>query len=127
MAASQKAAAALRTIEHTTLFQLARQRFGPDPWTWAFQCPGCGHVATGRSFPPEHAEQVSVACARMYQDPQGCTRMANDEQSPGPWRVLMQDGTSLWCFALAPPRITLPEGPEAARPSGAEQEAACSS
>jgi hypothetical protein len=44
------AATEYRTISQPDLLALLRERFGPDPGDWAFVCPQCGDVATGREF-----------------------------------------------------------------------------
>ena len=39
--------AATRTLTVAQMRAEARARYGPDIRTWAYQCPACGHVATG--------------------------------------------------------------------------------
>lgn len=104
MAAHQRAAvhARARTLGHDVLIRMARQRFGQDASRWAFQCPSCGHVATADDFPKDKRSRLSVECARRYSKELGCAQVAYLPPEPGPWTVLLQDGSRLFCFALAP-------------------------
>lgn len=52
----------------TTLHQVhtrARARFGPDPADWAFQCPACEYVTTGREM-TWILSQLPAATAAQY-------------------------------------------------------------
>lgn len=44
------------TITHAEFLATLRERFGPDPADWAFECPSCGDVATGDDFKAALAE-----------------------------------------------------------------------
>jgi hypothetical protein len=117
-----------RTLTLTQLAAEARERFGPNPAQWAFQCPMCGDIATAADFPPEMREAVSIDCVGRYRgalsapdaDPTGAQPQRGCGYSAhglvhGPWEITLPDGGSLHCFPLAPaPDKTDEEtGPEA--------------
>lgn len=101
-----------------------RARFGPDPMDWAFRCPSCDDVATGRDFTEalaarpraKHGEPVTAsdllgqecigrtlgALARTGKyTGRGCDWCAYG-LFPGPQAIVMPDGHSVWSFPLAP-------------------------
>lgn len=60
------------TITQDELRTLLVDRFGPDPYRWAFQCPACGDVATGADFrdaltehPRTHRDGTPVAASDL--------------------------------------------------------------
>lgn len=44
-----------------------RQRFGDDPYLWAFECPNCGDVATGAEFRDALADSEVATSAVLGQ------------------------------------------------------------
>lgn len=130
-------------LTHAEFLADARDRFGDNPADWAFKCPNCGDIATGRDFrkalsehPPERKGQAVIASDVMGQECIGRTLGVDSERGcdwaaygllPGPCEVVMPDGQSSWTFELAPAPATLPtptpgSAPEAAAPA-AEAEA----
>lgn len=109
------------TIEHRTLTQAelaqeAAARFGPDPMTWAFQCPRCSDVATPADFPPQHRERIGQECVGRHrgalqgpagtpdgrgQADRGCDWTAYG-LIPAPWTVTLPNGHCVGSFPLAP-------------------------
>ncbi|WP_435113337.1 VVA0879 family protein [Nocardiopsis synnemataformans] len=101
----------------------ARARFGPDPLEWAFQCPYCHDVATGRDFtqaldinPRTHPNGDPVTGLHVMgqhcigrelgalNDPPTHTRGCSSAAYgffPGPWTVLMPDGENVHAFPFA--------------------------
>lgn len=109
---------------HLTQTQLAAEaiaRFGPDPLDWAFRCPACSHVQTGRDCLPGHRERVCTGCM-------GCGLVAEEVGPPSAladalW--IVQVPGAAWpspCFPLADAldADTLPPGHSG--PHGASQD-----
>ncbi|KIF67573.1 hypothetical protein HY68_01310 [Streptomyces sp. AcH 505] len=128
-------------LTHAEFLADARDRFGDNPADWAFKCPNCGDVATGRDFrkalsahPRERKGQAVVASDVMGQECIGRTLGVDSERGcnwaaygllPGPCEVVMPDGQSSWTFELAPAPVSetaseaAPEdATEAAAPAG---------
>lgn len=75
--------------------------FGPNGLDWAFQCPRCGTVATGRDFPPEARKSVGQECVGRHVENVDCNWVAYG-LIRGPWEVVMADGHSAFSFPFAP-------------------------
>jgi hypothetical protein len=117
-------------LMHATWMSLLRDRFGPDPRDWAFVCPGCGDVATGKDLeealarnPRQHSERGggerpvtfgdllgqecigrTLGALDGTNDPyegRGCTWAAYG-LIPGPIGVHMPNGAEIRVFKAAP-------------------------
>jgi hypothetical protein len=127
-----------RKLTQAELLAEARERFGEDPLDWAFQCPGCGDVATGRDFRQvladhsrtEHDGRATLASDLLGQECIGRTLGVLEgppTKSPsgpaargcdwaaygffhGPWEIVMPDGHSAWAFPLANPVLVARDG-----------------
>lgn len=112
-----------RTLTQDELLTELRTRFGEDPMDWAFQCPTCEDIATGRDFsqvlkdqPRTRPDGTTVtasdllgqecigrllgALATPPTHTRGCSRVAYGF-IPAPWTVVI-DGISRSAFPLAP-------------------------
>lgn len=111
------------TITQDEFLALLRGRFGEDHLNWAFQCPACGDVATGRDFATalrEHPRTrkdgspvmvsdvlgqqcigrvLGVLMPGRYQG-RGCDWAAFG-LSRGPVTVIAPDGAKMYCFPVA--------------------------
>lgn len=119
-----------RTLTQQQLLAEARDRFGKDPLDWAFLCPACGDVATGRDFRaalaehPRNArgEQVTVSgllgqeCIGRTDKARGCDWAASGLIA-GPWTVELPHGRVRRSFPLA----EAPAGEQSARDEGGAQ------
>ncbi|NEA22643.1 VVA0879 family protein [Actinomadura bangladeshensis] len=118
-----------RKLTQAELVAEARARFGDDPLDWAFECPSCGDVATGRDFREALAEHPrknrdgsdTIASDVLGQECIGRTvgalkGPANDTGKgqakrgcdwcaygffPGPWEIILPDGRTMNGFPLA--------------------------
>lgn len=107
-----------RKLTQAELVAEATERFGEDKMAWAFVCPSCGDVATGKDFALQGlapawvgqeciGRQLADWRRRGEEAPvRGCDYAAYGLIS-GPWEVVVQDqGTpvprSIWAFPLAP-------------------------
>lgn len=100
----------------------ARRRFGNDPHDWAFTCPGCGHTATARDYPPGHEDRAGQDCIGRWHPERGCLRTANGYIT-GPWLIRLADGRIVGSFPLATPEARtapLSASRETARTDGPE-------
>lgn len=118
-----------RKLTQAELVDEARARFGDDPLDWAFQCPSCGDIATGRDFSDALAERprtdrdgrATIASDLLGQEcigrtlgalagpatrdgkgqaKRGCDWCAYGLFS-GPWEIELPDGRSVSAFPLA--------------------------
>lgn len=113
-----------RTLTQTELVTELRGRFGEDPMDWAFQCPSCKDIATGRDFshalkdhPRTRPDGTAVTASDLLgQDcigrllgalatppthTRGCDWIAYGFL-PGPWQIRMPDDRLVPSFPLAP-------------------------
>lgn len=111
-----------RRLTQAELVAEARDRFGDDPLDWAFRCPTCGDVATGRDFrqaladhPRERDGKPTIASDVLAQECIGRTlgALGRDDYTGrgcnwaayglirGPWEVVLPNGSSAWGFPLA--------------------------
>lgn len=114
-----------RTLTQAELLAELQARFGHDPMNWAFQCPSCGDVATGRDFrealaahPRHERGQAVTASDVLGQECIGRTLGALSKSGGkykgrgcdwcayglfgGPWTVTLPDGGTMRCSPLAP-------------------------
>lgn len=118
-----------RRLTQEELVAEARERFGDNPFDWAFECPNCGDVATAHDFSKVLAQNLRerdgkpvMASDLLGQEcigrllgalkgpdgteggrgeaPRGCDWTAYG-LFRGPWEVVMPDGHSAWGFPLA--------------------------
>lgn len=113
-----------RKLTQPELVAEARARFGDNPALWAFRCPNCGDVATGRDFkealaahPIRRKDGTDViASDRLGQEcigrilgalirgesytGRGCDWTAYG-LFHGPWQIEMRDGHIAYGFPLA--------------------------
>lgn len=104
-----------RTLTQEELLAEARERFGPDPLDFAFQCPACGDIATIRDFQEAgdgaRAGQECIgrllgaiartpAGERAAHEGRGCNWAAYG-LFPGPWAITMPGGKTVRSFPLA--------------------------
>lgn len=118
-----------RKLTQAELLAELRQRFGDDPMGWAFKCPRCGDIATGRDFrealeahPHQHRSGEPVTASDVLGKEcigrtlgalgangkytgRGCDWTAHG-LFRGPWEITMPDGHSTWGFPLAPAPVT---------------------
>jgi len=121
----------MRKIEHRELTQAelvkeATERFGGDPYGWAFQCPACGDVASGADFREALArkerknatvsdvlgqECIGRLLGALEGGPSKDGGRSRAERGcdwcayglfPAPWTVKLPDGKTISCFPLAP-------------------------
>jgi hypothetical protein len=114
-----------RRLTQDELHDLLVGRFGDDPMRWAFRCPRCGDVATGRDI-----SEALAADPRTGKDGEavttsdvlgqecvgrliGALRVKAGEYGgrgcdwcsfglfPGPWFVATPDGQQIPCFPVA--------------------------
>jgi hypothetical protein len=114
-----------RQLTQAELVAEARERFGDDPLDWAFQCPNCGDVATGRDFRDALAKAPitnTSASDLLGQECIGRILGALDGPAgtgggrgqagrgcdwaaygliPGPWTIVLPDGGTARGFPLA--------------------------
>jgi hypothetical protein len=105
-----------RKLTQAELCAEAAERFGPDPKTWAFQCPRCGDIAVVGDFPEGEEGRLGQECMGRWRgalkgEPtddggrsiaeRGCDWTAYG-LFRGPWEIVMPDGRSVWGFPLAP-------------------------
>lgn len=103
----------VRELTRDELIDLARQRFGDNPESWAFMCPKCTDVAVIQDFrdagaPPEvlGEECVGRYLGALLDDNysgRGCGWCAFDEYT-GPWIIKLGNGDVYGSFPLAPGR-----------------------
>jgi hypothetical protein len=111
-----------RKLTQQQLGELARERFGNDPKTYAFKCPSCGDVATIADFieagAPDAAGQdcigrhLGALSKTAKYAGRGCDWAAYG-LFRGPWEIVMpaEDGKperSAWSFPLADAPATVP-------------------
>jgi len=110
-------------LTQADLYAMLVERFGADPWGWAFQCPACDDVATVRALqdaldaaPRTNREGAAVVATHIIgqecigrslgalENPptneRGCDWVAFG-LIPGPWEVLLPGGRSMRCFPVA--------------------------
>jgi hypothetical protein len=121
-----------RKLTQQELVGEARARFGDDPLRWAFHCPSCGDIATGRDFREALAEHprkerdghATTASDLLGQECIGRTLGALEGPPTtdsgksraergcdwaaygffrGPWEIVLPNGDSAWSFPLAEP------------------------
>lgn len=116
-----------RKLTQAELVAEARQLFGDEPLDWAFLCPSCGDIATGREFRQALAEHprtrndgdpviasdvIGQECIgrtlgalrkdiEKYQG-RGCDWVSYGLFA-GPWEVALPSGRSMYAFPLAAP------------------------
>lgn len=118
-----------RRLTQAELVAEARSRFGDDPLGWAFQCPRCGDVATGRDFREALADHsrtnrdgsatiasdllgqecigrtLGALAGPATEDGKGQARRGCDWCAygffPGPWEIELPDGRTVSGFPLA--------------------------
>lgn len=114
-----------RKLTQAELVTEARDRFGDDPLTWAFQCPSCGDVANGEDFrqaltehprtnlrtnePVIASDIVGRECigrtlgalSRKSYKGRGCDWAAYGLFA-GPWEITLPNGRTAHSFPLAP-------------------------
>lgn len=111
-----------RTLTQDELLTELRERFGADPMDWAFQCPRCKDIATGRDFSQALADVPGVTASDLLgrhcigrnlgaldtppTNARGCD-WASYGLFSGPWTVVAPDGTKRSAFPIAP----APNGP----------------
>lgn len=99
-----------RKLTLAELHAEARERFGDDPTTWAFECPNCGDVATAADFiragvgagdpiGQECIGRTRAAARRRGEPGRGCNYAAYGLIA-GPWEVAAPDRT-IFSFPLA--------------------------
>lgn len=113
-----------RKLTQAELWAEARERFGADSRDWAFECPGCGDVATAREFIAAAALGASLVGQECIGRQLGALDKTGKPYTGrgcdwaayglfhGPWEVVMpgQDGQpeySVWSFPLAPAPVQL--------------------
>lgn len=89
-----------RSLTEAAFRAEAIARFGPDPTVWAFECPGCGDVATAADFPAGLGERAGAECVGRHVTGRGCPRTAFG-LIPGPWLLMLADGSVVGSFPLA--------------------------
>lgn len=118
-----------RTLTKDDLISEATRLFGDEPMDWAFECPNCGDVATGRDFRKaleEHPRTGSDGKRLVASDltgqecigrtlgalkgpptadgrgeaTRGCDWTANG-LFRGPWRIELPEDREMWAFPLA--------------------------
>lgn len=115
-------ASRVRKLTQAELTAEARERFGDDPRTYAFQCPHCDDIATIQEFidagdgARSGQECIGRLLGALKKDAQpykgrGCDWAAYG-LFHGPWEIVMpaEDGKperSAWSFPLAPAPSTL--------------------
>lgn len=108
-----------RVLTQAELVAEMTQRFGPDTWRWAFQCPRCSDIACAADFRAAGAKphRVGQECVGRYLGaldgpPTRDTGMARAARGcdwvayglpRGPWFVVMPDGSEAPIFPIAPP------------------------
>lgn len=119
----------IRRLTQNELIAEAVERFGGDPMNWAFKCPGCGDVATGRDFrealaahPRQGTSGKALTASSLLgqecvgrtlgalrrdakYDGRGCDWAAYGLVS-GPWFVALPNGREIPSFSLAEPVAT---------------------
>ena len=112
-----------RKLTQDELTEEARERFGPDPMQWAFQCPRCGDVATLQDFKDAGASPNMAGQECIGRVLGGLTRRADGTKGGkkrgergcdwaayglfrGPWEVVVpaegdRPERSVWGFPLA--------------------------
>lgn len=118
-----------RVLTQEELWAEARARFGEHSIDWAFQCPGCGDIATGtqiRDALAEHPRQAEGRSRNVrYEEVlgqecigrilgktanRGC-QYAAFGFIHGPWQVALPHRTKpMYCFPLAPAPEFPPRG-----------------
>lgn len=120
-----------RKLTQNELIAEAVERFGGDPMNWAFKCPFCGDVATGRDFrealeahPRTHASGEALTASSLLGQEcigrtlgvlrrdakytgRGCNWAAYGLFS-GPWFVVLPSGREVASFPLAEVRAEVP-------------------
>lgn len=96
-----------RTITLDQLHQEARARFGPDHTRWAYQCPICGHAASGNDVIDHVNQQPVIRDGRSYLAwnrvlGQFCLACPATAASHGTTIVTLPDGREARVFELAP-------------------------
>jgi hypothetical protein len=111
-----------RTLTQDELVEEARSKFGDNPLNWAFTCPSCGDVATGRDFkkaltahprtrdgqPVTASDVLGQECigrtlgalATPPTHQRGCDWAAYGLIG-GPWTVTLPEGRTIHAFPLA--------------------------
>lgn len=104
-----------RRLTQEELATEAAQCFGPDPRTWAFQCPRCGDIAVAGDFPVGEEGRLGQECVGRWRGAlkgpangnagQGVAERGCDWTAyglfRGPWEIVLPDGRSIWGFPLA--------------------------
>jgi len=113
-----------RKLTQAELLTELKGRFGDDPMDWAFQCPHCKDVATGRDFrealtahPHQNRDGSPVTASDVLgQECIGRTLGALGRDGkyagrgcdwcayglfPGPWLIVTPDGREIASFPLA--------------------------
>lgn len=98
-----------RSLTQQEFAQMATARFGHEVIYWAYECPNCGDIARVRDFPPSKRMLAGIECIGRHVEGRGCKRTAYG-MVPGPWAVMLPDGTIADCFALAPAPSQAPQG-----------------
>lgn len=104
-----------RKLTQNQLLAEVRERFGDDPMDWAFTCPTCQTVTTGRelsdalkAYPRRNrngdktitSDLLGRECIGRTHPEMGCDWAAYG-LFRGPWEVELPDGESQWCFPIA--------------------------
>lgn len=112
------------SLTHAEFLATLEERFGKDPRDWAFKCPSCGDIATGRDFqealqkfPRTHKGEPLTASAILGQECIGRTIGALVKGTKwkgrgcdwcafglfrGPLQITMPDGHVAYSFPIAP-------------------------
>lgn len=118
-----------RVLTRDELWAEAKDRFGEHQLDWAFQCPGCGDIATGteiRDALVAHPRQAKGLSRNVrYEDVLGreCIGRLLGKSTGrgcqyaafgfihGPWQVAVPHRTApMYCFPLAPAPDFPPRG-----------------
>jgi hypothetical protein len=97
-----------RKLTQQQLATEARERFGDDQMSWAFQCPSCKDVATLADFRAAEVDpgRAGQECLGRHMTGRGCDWAAYG-LFRGPWEIVVpaegdRPERSIWGFPLAP-------------------------
>ncbi|MFD3531956.1 VVA0879 family protein [Streptomyces sp. NPDC058664] len=115
-----------RKLTQEELVAEATERFGKDPFKWAFKCPSCEDVATGQDFsealkerPRNHTRSGAEVIASDIVGQECIGRTLGALQGPkdkwtgrgcdwvayglfgGPWEIALPNGATMHAFPLA--------------------------